>query len=115
MIPRVELAALALLGDGRTLTKYDLSEAAHCHHKTAQRALSKLHDAGQSHIVGWVPIYQRRIANYAGGPGKDVPMPRALTDKEIQRKRRKDPEVLIADAMKKRAKRFLENERRKLA
>ena len=39
---------------------------------------------------------------------------RTLTDKEIQRKRRKDREMSIEEVMKKRAKRFLEKERRKL-
>lgn len=107
MRPRVELRARSLLSEGRAMTKYDLAELAHCDQRTAQRVLSKLEGI---YVERWVPVYQQMIPEYRLGYCKDAPKPKGMTPTQRSRKRRKDPEHRIQEAMQKRAKRFIERQ-----
>lgn len=107
MTPRIRLAALALLGDGKRLTKYGLGFDVHCDQRTAQRVLAALHGEKLIHIVEWVPIYQTRIPSYAIGAGRNAEKPHAKTPRQRAAQRRRDPGVRFDELMQKRAARFL--------
>lgn len=109
MRSRVEQRALDLLRAGRVLTKYDLAALAHCDQRTAQRVLARIHAGTVGiRIAMWVSIYTQSIPAYAEGRVSDARKPRPQSSAQRARRRRRDVEVQIDEAMKKRATRFLE-------
>lgn len=106
---RVEQVAWGLLNAGRVICKYDLSAAANCDQRTAQRALKKIHSSRRGvRISRWTTIYRQHIPMYFKGPGCDFPKPAPKSSAERARKRRRDAEVKWDEMMRKRQKRLHE-------
>jgi len=114
MTPRVRLKALELLGAGLAFNKYFLAEIAYCDQRTAQRALKRLHELKLVVISDWCKIYKKWIPIYrASGKGRrDKPRPESVTQAEINAKRLADPEYMIREMKRKRAKRLIERSER---
>lgn len=76
MKPRVKSKALDLMRAGKTLTKYELAEAAPCHVLSAHRALKEMHaEFGNVRIAKWVMKHNQPIPAYKIGRGEDAPRP----------------------------------------
>ena len=107
----VEPIALLMLKQGKHIDKYALAEEARCHQRTAQRVLRGMHQLKMVYVASWVPIYKQHMPVYALCPGKDIPKPVLTVEmfkdraKKLRRKKRRDPEVRIAEMLKKRMKR----------
>ena len=108
MKSRVGKAALALLGKGKELNKYDLASKAPCDIRTAYAALKRLYKLRLVYICGWHERPFSRIPIYALGNKIDKPKPSPMTREEKNRKRLNDPEYMIREMMRKRAKRIIE-------
>lgn len=105
MIPRVEMRALELLQKGE-LSKHSLSTVAHCHVRTAQRVLQKLHGAGLCVIVAWDRVFNHPHPIYGKGE-VDVPKPPTLTKAERARRYRQNDFVRLREAYRRRHARYL--------
>lgn len=116
MTPRVRYKALTLFQDGYAFNKYFLSEVAHCDQRTAQRALKRLHEMRLVVISDWCKIYKKWIPIYraAGRGRRDKPRPEAVTREEINAKRLADPEYMMRELKRKRAKRILNKDKHEI-
>ena len=108
MKPRVRTDILARLEAGERLCKHDVEN---CDQRSAQRALSKLHEQKLIHIVRWVSSYKQKIPVYALGIGRDAAKPRPISDRDRMRRMRKDPDYCLGELLKKRAKRLAASSR----
>lgn len=70
-----------------------------------------MHQLKMVYVASWVPIYKQHMPVYALSPGKDTPKPVLTTEmfkdraKKLRRKKRRDPEVRLAEMLQKRMKR----------
>lgn len=77
----------------------------HCHQRTLQRLLTKLHAEGEVHIVGWRTAEKPGPYSpvYAKGKGRDKPYPKPPSPNEKQRRRRQRPDVAEREVLLRRA------------
>jgi hypothetical protein len=108
MKSRVGKKALSLLETGLALHKYTLATKAYCDIRTSYAALKRLHKLRLIYICGWHERPFSRIPIYALGNKVDKPKPSPMTIEEKNRKRLNDPEYMINEMMRKRAKRIIE-------
>ena len=108
MKSRVGKKALSLLEKGAELHKYDLASKAYCDIRTAYAALKRLYKLRLVYICGWYERPFSRIPIYALGNKIDKPKPKPLTPEQKNKRRLNDPEYMIKEMMRKRAKRIIE-------
>lgn len=97
------------INSGKQISKYDAAELVPCHHRTAQRVLSRMHKERLIRICDWHPVYHQRVAIYcAKNGGRDISKPKPITAVEATRRYRSKPEKREQIIKQKRAKRIIE-------
>ena len=97
------------------MTKYQIAEVCFVSFRNANEYLKLMHEDREVYIHSWIRSGSGGgswTKVWAYGDGQDARKPRPTTPAERSRKRRQDPEVAIAELLKKRAKRFNEKMRR---
>lgn len=107
MTPIAELKIRERLQKGEALTKYEAAKVVPCHHRTAQRVLSKLHRSKLVFIQSWETSNNQRIGKYSWGSAKDVAKPAPLSRSQLTKNYRSRPEVSEKISLKKKAKRMV--------
>lgn len=97
MKSKIEVAALKLLINGHSISKFDVSKSYPCTAQSAQRVLRSMHKAGVMRVCNWIKNGDRNIPVYKADGGEDVLSPLAKSNAErCMKKYYSDPDIYIA-------------------
>lgn len=97
------------INEGKRISKYDAAKLVPCHHRTAQRALKKMHSEGTIRVCDWQPVYRQLVPVYSlKYKLKDKAKPNPIKPIESNRKYRAKLENKINISNQKRAKRIID-------
>lgn len=93
MKSKIETAALLLLINGGSVSKFDVAKACGCTPISAQRKLSSIYKAGVMRIAAWVKSGDRNIPVYRADGGRDVAPPKPKSNADRCKKKYKTSAV----------------------